>query len=68
MMLWRSIWWSALILFWYGLCLFLLYVSDVGEDRRYRGRAGLRRLLLHGLLLLPIAAVVSIYVPWCPIC
>ena len=68
MMLWRSIWWSALILFWYGSCLFLLYVSDVGEDRRYRGRAGLRRLLLHGLLPLPIIAVVSIYVPWCPIC
>ena len=64
----RMIWWSALTLLWFGAGLFLLYESDVGEKRRYRGRAGLRRLLLHGLLLLPIIAVVAIYVPWCPIC
>jgi hypothetical protein len=66
--LWRLLWWSALIVFWYALCLFVLYVSDVGEDRHYGGRAGLRLLLLHGLLFLPIAALVAIYVPWCPIC
>lgn len=65
---WSMLWWSGLTLLWYGLGLFLLHVTDVGEERRYRGRAGLRRLLLHGLLLLPIVAVVSIYVPWCPIC
>jgi hypothetical protein len=53
----------ALILAWYLLGLFLLYVTDVGEKRRYRGQAGLRRLLIHGLLLLPIIALVSIYVP-----
>lgn len=68
MMLWRFTWWLVLILWWYGWGLFVLYVSDVGENRRYRGRAGLRDILLHGLLFLPIAALVAIFVPWCPIC
>jgi len=54
----------ALILAWYVCCLFFLYVTDVGEEKRYRGRAGLKRLLLHGVFVLPIAALVSIYVPF----
>jgi hypothetical protein len=56
--------WLALILAWYGLGLVLLYVTDVSEKRRYRGRVGLRRLLLHGLFLLPITALISIYIPF----
>jgi hypothetical protein len=51
----------ALIVAWYVASLFLLYVTDVGEKRRYRDRAGLKRLLLHGLLLLPITALVAMY-------
>jgi hypothetical protein len=54
----------ALILAEYGLTLFLLYGTDVGEKKRYRGLAGLKRLLLHGLLVLPIAVLVAIYVPF----
>jgi hypothetical protein len=53
----------ALALVCYGSGLFLLYLTDTGEKRRYRGRAGLRRLLLHGLFLLPIVVLVTIYIP-----
>ena len=53
---------------WYGVGLFVLYLTDVGENKRYRGRVGLRRLLLHGVFLLPITALAAIYIPWCPIC
>ena len=54
----------VVILAEYGICLFFLYCLDVGEEKRYRGRAGLKRLLLHGLFVLPIAILVAIYVPF----
>ncbi len=53
---------------WYGVGLFLLYLIDSGENKRYRGWVGLRRLLLHGAFMLPITALIATYTPWCPIC
>ncbi len=60
--------WLIRFLVGYGISLLLLYTTDVGENKRYRDRVGLRRLLLHGLVILPITILVGIYVPECPIC
>jgi len=53
----------ALLFFMYGTTVFALYGLDVGEKRWYQGRAGMKRMLLHGLVLLPIALLWAIYGP-----
>jgi len=60
----------VLILMAYLCCMFLLWVTDgsIGEKKKYKGRPGLKRLLLHGLYALPVAVLVLLFVPYCPIC
>ena len=43
--------------------LFLWCELDVGEEKLYRGRAGIKRLLLHSLVLGAILAAVGPYLP-----
>lgn len=56
--------WLFMLPICYALSALLLWGAlDVGEQKRYRGSAGIKRLLLHSLILGAILATLAPYLP-----
>jgi len=56
--------WLFMLPFCYALSALVLWGGlDVGEHKWYRGRDGIKRLLLHSLILGAIFAAVVPYLP-----
>ena len=56
--------WLFMVPICYALSALILWGAlDIGERKRYRGRDGFKRLLLHSLILGAIFAAVVPYLP-----